>query len=208
MSCLAAMNKYEIGIGILLGLVPITWPDPPPWAEYVFGFPALFLVVHGLLGEKIKEGLNTAPTRIDIPEIEIIMHEGAPYEVTGESDGKTLSKIRMGIRNFGDSTITDCKVYIDAIDPMPAAIELPIVLHEGLEMPYRYPEVLVDIASQWTHTNQYRFSSEEPSDDLDDETPRTIVVKAEAAQCRRGASFRIWTDKEKRMHIRLISHID
>ncbi len=203
------MKKFEIGLGILLGAAVIIWPDPPYWAAFSFSSIAVLLIVHGAFGERINKIINDEePVRSIVSEMDIILHEGAPYEVTENVDGKSLSTIRMGIRNFGDSAITDCKVFIDAIDPMPAAVELPIVLQKGLDMPCRYPEVLVDIASQRGDRDHYSLASAGASSELDDKTPRTIVVRAEAAQCRRGASFKIWTDKERYMHIRLISHVD
>jgi hypothetical protein len=209
---LAIMRIFEIGLGILIIAVPVAlplaWFDTPLWADLACVVSGLFLIAHGTSGKKKDLGVNRKePVRLNIPEMEITLHEGFPYEATGESQGKTVSTVRIGIKNWGDTDLTGCKVYIDAIDPMPATGETPIVLNEGLILPHGYPEVLVDIASQLEDMNQYSFASAEPSSYLDDKTPRSIVVKVEASECQRSASFRIWTDDKKHLHIRLISHI-
>jgi len=177
---------------------------------------ALLLFMYRAMGGKFRIGkAEEEPPPPNVPELDIILHEGAPYEITEIPDGQALSTIRIGVKNSGDSDITNCRVCIDAIDPVPAAIEVPIMLQEALYLPHMFPEILVDIATQRGGMNQYRFSasladgiSEKPSVYLDDATPRTLVVKVEAAECRQGASFKIWTDKEKHMHIKLISRIE
>ena len=187
----------------------MVWFDTPLWADLACIATGLFLIAHGASGKKSNASVNRKePLRLNIPEMEIMLHEGFPYEATGESQGKTVSTVRIGIKNWGDTDLTGCKVYIDAIDPMPSACKTPIMLSKGVEIPCDYPEILVDIATRQEGMNQYRFIAEEASNYLDDETPRTIVVKVEAEECHRGASFRIWTDEQKHMHIRLVSHIE
>jgi len=207
------MNKFEIGLGILIAAVPVAlprvWFDSPLWADMACIVTGLFLIAHGSSGKKRNAGANRKePLRLNIPEMEIVLHEGFPYEATGESQGKTVSTVRIGIKNWGDTDLTGCRVYIDAIDPMPDACETPIMLNAGVDLPCDFPEILVDIATQQEDMNQYRFASGEASNSLDDATPRTIIVKIEAEECHRAASFRIWTDEQKHMHIRLVSHID
>jgi len=210
------MNKFEIGSGIIIGTIAVLWPNAPYWAEYTCVIIGLLLMAHGALGGRIEEAINNKePLRTDFPGFDIVLHEGVPYEAMGESQGKALSIIRIGIKNTGDSPISNCKVYIDGINPVPAKCDTPIVLKEGLNLPVDFPEVLVDIASQREDMNRYRFTaaaeegaSDEPSDYLDDETPRIVMVKAESAECQRNASFKIWSDDRKRMHIRLIGHVE
>jgi hypothetical protein len=53
------------------------------------------------------------------PQIEICSKSGAPYEVSDVRSGHVLSTIRIGIKNYGGSPLSNCKVSIEKMSPMP-----------------------------------------------------------------------------------------
>jgi len=61
------------------------------------------------------------PIRLQMrePKIEIGFRSGAPYEISEIIQGRIKSEVRVGIRNSGDSTLSNCRVYIESVSPPP-----------------------------------------------------------------------------------------
>jgi hypothetical protein len=91
------------------------------------------------------------------PKIEICFRSGAPYEISEIIQGRIkseVSEVRVGIRNSGDSPLSNCRVYIESVSPPPAHVGLfPALLDGGSSFVLRHddPEKLIDVAVHWDH---------------------------------------------------------
>ena len=150
------------------------------------------------------------------PQIKICSQRASPYEVTDVTHGRVLSTIRIGVKNCGGSPLSNCKVYIEQISPMPVLLGgLPILLEGGgFTLRHDDPEKFIDVATHWNHVDQYRFHTPphgglaETLNYIEDNLPRTIVIKILAFECQKSASFRIWTDKTKALHLEYIGYVN
>jgi hypothetical protein len=194
--------------------------DSPAW-----GFSPLFFVIAGtailIFRPSSKErsltrnsGLTT--TGNGPAAIEICFEKRAPYEVCDIQQGRVLSTVRIGIRNTGRGVLSNCRVFVEKISPPPhlSGGDGPRQLADsGFTVRWDDPEKFVDVATHWDHVNQYRFNTPlgwwaETLNFLEDTTPRTIVIKAEAFECQRSASFKLWTDAEKALHLDYIGYVN
>jgi len=149
------------------------------------------------------------------PAIEIRFEKRAPYEVSDVQNGHVLSTVRIGIRNVGGSALSNCRVYIEKISPppyLPGGDGPRQLADSGFTIRWDDPEKFVDVATHWDHVNQYRFQTPqgwfaETLNFLDDSIVRTIVIKVEAFECQRSASFKISTDAEKAIHLDYIGYV-
>lgn len=147
------------------------------------------------------------------PSININFRKKPPYEVTEPSHGHVLSTVRIGLKNTGGASASNCKVYIDDIVPLPALPGgLPIVLNnEIFVLREDDPERLIDIASIWDHVDKYRFAAPLSHGFADALTyirshpPRTFSIKVQATECQRKASFRIWVDEFREIHLHFLA---
>jgi hypothetical protein len=146
--------------------------------------------------------------------IEICCKPGAPYEVSEISHGHILSTVRIGLKNSGERPVSNCKVFIDKIAPLPdLAGGLPILLEGGgFMLRPDDPETLVDIAAHWDHLGKYRFQAPhglfaETLNYLDDRTERSIVIKIEATECQKSALFKMWTDESKKLRLQYVADV-
>jgi hypothetical protein len=84
----------------------------------------------------------------------------------------------------------------------------------GFTLRHDDPEKFVDIASHWDHVDQYRFNAPfgggfaEALGFIDDKISRTIVIKTKTFECQKSASFRIYTDEAKALHLVYIGYVD
>ncbi|MGH6889414.1 MAG: hypothetical protein ACREHF_09480 [Rhizomicrobium sp.] len=164
----------------------------------------------------VKNQNLDSTTKIALPPIvEIRFEKRKPYEVTETSHGQALSTVRVGIRNFTGSPLSNCQVYVDQALPAPPSphVFFPIQLSGGgFTMRTDDPEHFVDIATQWGSQNRFRFNSPpsawaEGLNYVDDAPAREIVIRVQAIELQRSASFRIWTDDTKTLHLESLGYI-
>jgi hypothetical protein len=138
------------------------------------------------------------------PKIAILFDKRAPYEESGVHQDRVHSTVRIGLKNTGGGTFSNCRVYVDKISPeTPYPGGLPILLdNAGFSVRYDDPEKLVDVAVQWNHLGKKLFRFSAPMNGTfgdarmftDGSVVRTIVVRVDATECQQNATFRIWTD--------------
>jgi len=185
-----------------------------------FVFCAIFIAPFRLYQEQAKKLAALSQVAHEksekrAPQIEICSKSGAPYEVSDVSHDRVLSTVRIGIKNNGGSPLSNCKVYIEKMSPTPNLVGgLPILLEgSGFILRHDDPEKLIDIADHWNHVDRYRFHAPhgwfaETLNYLDDKIDRTIVIKVLAFECQRSASFKIWTDASRALHLDYIGYVD
>jgi hypothetical protein len=75
------------------------------------------------------------------------------------------------------------------------------------------PEKLISIAGRWEHVEKFKLHTPvsgtffDATTNIDVEPPRTIVIRVVATECQRGATFRIWSDEAKALHLDFISYV-
>jgi hypothetical protein len=198
----------------------------PAWHWYWWIISALSWVIVAILEGSYREHRDLPNTmdrstadangkRTDLPKIEICFAKGAPYEVSDVQHHHVLSTVRIGLKNVGGGALSNCKVYIDKIVPEPPLPGgLPILLNaETFTLRHDDPEKFVDIASHWDHVAQYRFSAPisgafyEALGYIDSKPQRTILVKVDATEGQRSATFKIWTDEAKALHLECLGYV-
>ncbi|HEV8015755.1 MAG TPA: hypothetical protein VGP48_09495 [Stellaceae bacterium] len=152
------------------------------------------------------------------PQIDIHFEKRSPYEVSKIQAHHVLSTVRIGLRNSGGGALSNCKVYIDAVSPETAYPGgFPLLLdQDGFTIRHDDPEKLIDIAGRFDHVDKFKFSAPVPggfwdagaSHYVDADIARTIVIKVEATERQRSATFRIWCDETKALHLEFISYVD
>jgi hypothetical protein len=195
-----AVKRFHIPVGTIAA-----WVDRNT-ILVIIGFGALFIMsLTGLAARFVRFRQDRQPGNI-----QIAFKSGAPYEVTDVKHQRILSTVRIGLLNSGATPIANCKVYVDKVSPEPPIPGgLPVLLEGGgFTLRHDEPERLIDVATHWNHVSQFRFNSSIGggfSDSLmfiDDEPARTIVIKIEAMGVHeRRASFRLWTDDSKALHL-------
>ena len=191
----------------------------PNWllAAMLPGAAALYFIARATDRVRRRDSSRTGPcaSGSPAPQIEIRHQRSAPYEVSEIQHHHVLSSVRIGIINSGSRPLSNCKVYVDKITPEPALPGgLPILLDgAGFTLRHDDPEKLVDIAAHWDHVDKFRFSASigggfaETLGYIESKQPLTIMIKVVAVECQRCASFRIWTDDAKAMHLQFISYV-
>jgi hypothetical protein len=202
-----AVKRFHIPVGTIAA-----WVDRNT-IIVVIGFGALFIMsLIGLAARFVRFRQDRQPGNI-----RIAFKSGAPYEVTDVQHQRVLSTVRIGLLNSGGTPISNCKVYIDKVSPEPSLPGgLPILLEGGgFALRHDEPERLIDVATHWNHVSQFRFNSPIGggfSDTLmfiDDGPARTIVIKVEAIGVHeRRASFRLWTDDSKALHLNHLGDVN
>jgi hypothetical protein len=162
-----------------------------------------------------ERNLHSASQIVQSPSIEICSERRAPYEVSDVQHSHVLSTVRIGLRNSGGGTLSNCKVYVEKIAPDPQIRGgFPALLYgEGFNLRHDDPEKLVDVATCWDHVGKFRFNMPvsgnffDALSYIDDSISRTIVIKASATECQRMASFKLWVDDSKAIHLEFISYV-
>ncbi|CAJ7430962.1 Uncharacterised protein [Burkholderia pseudomallei] len=150
------------------------------------------------------------------PKIEIITEPSAPYQVDEILSEHVRSTVKIGIRNAGGNTLSNCKVYIEDISPPTNSPGGPTLLLDGSGFQLRYddPEKLVDVAAHWDNHDKFRFSTPigggffDTTQLMDERTRRTFSIRVAATQCNRSARFEIWADESKKLHLAFLNYID
>lgn len=147
------------------------------------------------------------------PQIEIRFEKRAPYEVSDIQQSRVLSTTRIGIKNSGGGALSNCRVYIEKISPEPSIVGgLPVLLNgAGFMVRHDDPEQLIDIATHWNHVQKFRFNAPgghwaETLNYIDDSIERTIVIRIQATEGERRATFRLWTDEKKAIHLEFVGY--
>ena len=191
----------------------------PNWilAAMLLGVAAIYYISRATNKKQHCQSSDTEPHVLgkSAPQIEIHHQQYAPYEVSEIQHNHVLSTVRIGITNSGSRPLSNCKVYIEKVTPEPALPGgLPILLADaGFNLRHDDPERFVDVAAHWDHVDKFRFSAPigggfaEALSYIESKQPLTIMIKVTAAECQRSASFRIWTDEVKAMHLQFISYI-
>lgn len=177
--------------------------------------PVIYIVWHKASIKKRRSNVAVPAFDASLPQIEIRHQPVAPYEVSEIQHHHVLSTVRIGLTNPGSRTLSNCKVYVEKIVPEPPLPGgLPILL-DGANFTLRHddPEKFIDVATHWDHIDKFRFSAPlgsvfaEALGYIDSEKERKIMIKVVAAECQRSASFRIWTDNTKTMHLKFIGYV-
>ncbi len=194
------------------------WGDPV-WSKVIATAVVALIGVIARVATKgrRRQSSSTAPSipGNSAPQIEIHHQPKSPYEVSEIQHHRVLSTVRIGITNPGSHPLSNCKVYIEQITPEPALPGgLPILLDgAGFTLRHDDPEKFVDVAAHWDHVDKFRFSAPigggfaETLSYIESKQPLTIVIKVVAIECQRCASFKIWTDEAKAMHLQFISYV-
>ncbi|MCP1121405.1 DUF4062 domain-containing protein [Robbsia andropogonis] len=158
----------------------------------------------------------TSPRAALDPEIEMVTKSAAPYQVSEATNGQVLSTVKIGIKNAGGKTLSNCKVYIEDITPPTNSPGGATALLDGTGFQLRHddPEKLVEIAGHWDSHDKFRFSTPigggffDNSQWLDDNTRRTFSVSVTATECKRSARFEIWPDESRTLHLKFLGYIE
>lgn len=187
------------------------------WEVWLWAAITMFLVVFiaaTLLRRRSSVGASQVAA-LD-PKIEIVTGPDAPYQVTQVQGGRVLSTVRVGIRNAGGKTLSNCKVYVEKLSP-PAALpggDTQLLELSAFHLRHDDPERLVDIAAHWDHVDKFKFSTPphggffEAGNYMEDGVKRTFAVRVTATECERSALFEMWVDDSKRLHLTFVNYIN
>ncbi|AOI92774.1 hypothetical protein WS57_29430 [Burkholderia pseudomultivorans] len=190
------------------------------WQLWLWGAATVFLVIFGVsstLRRRTADGAAAVSSNAALdPKIEICTEDKPPYQITDVKAGRVESTVKVGIKNAGGKTLSNCKVYIDRIAPPTNSPGGDTHLLEGGGFHLRHddPEKLLDIASHWDHLDKFKFSTPisggffDSSVYMEDGTKRTFAVRVVATECERSALFEIETDAAKRLHLKFLNYIN
>jgi hypothetical protein len=88
----------------------------------VFVFCAVFVAPFRLYQEQIEKlaalsQSGQAKSEKLPPQIKICFKTASPYEVSDVMHGHVLSTVRIGIKNSGGGTLSNCKIFIEKMTP-------------------------------------------------------------------------------------------
>jgi hypothetical protein len=148
------------------------------------------------------------------PKIELFTSTNPPYHADEFHSGQTQSIVRVGIRNVGGKTLSNCKVYVERIYPNLKSPTSTFVLdNSGFHLRPDDPEKLIDVAAHWESWDKYTFSTPpaggffDSSVYIDDGAKRTFTLKVKATECECNGIFEIWADDLKKLHLRFIEYV-
>jgi hypothetical protein len=150
------------------------------------------------------------------PKIEIVTGPSTPYHVTDVHSGHVQSTVRIGIKNAGGKTFSNCKVYIEKISPPTNSPGGTTLLLEGTGFQLRHddPEKIIDVAAHWDNNDKFRFSTPigggffDTTEWMDDNTRRTFAIRVTATECERSALFEILADESRKLHLKFLNYIN
>jgi hypothetical protein len=149
--------------------------------------------------------------------IEIRCEHRAPYQVSDVRGGRIISSVSIGIRNSASSPLSNCQVSVERIAPEPPIPGgWPVILDGGgFTLRHDEPEKLVLVATHWNHVDKFRFNAPaaavgfgEQLMFIEDKEPRTFVLRVAATKHQRSATFRLWTDERRSIHLDWIGYLD
>jgi hypothetical protein len=184
------------------------------WEVWLWAAITVFLVVFiaATLLRRRSPGDASSGVALD-PKIEIVTTPATPYHETVPEGGRVKSTVRIGIKNVGGKTLSNCRVYIEKIAP-PAALpgaDSHLLKGDGFHLRHDDPEKLIDVAVHWDHTPTLRFCTPPPggffgvSEWIEDSPRRTFVIRVTATECEVSAAYEIWTDESRRLHLTLLN---
>ncbi|WP_336817163.1 hypothetical protein [Burkholderia gladioli] len=193
----------------------------PEWWDQAF---AVVSVALGILGAYMSGSRPSTPEAAPASkenarpyQIEIHTEEGRPYhEVTSESN-HVLSTVRVGVRNAGEKTLSNCRVYVEKVSPPVNELmtQSPILLENAVfNLRVDDPEQLVEVAAHWDHLGQFRFSAPggtgffESMGYMSDGVKRTFAIRVTARECERSALFEIEADSARRLHLKFLNYLN
>jgi hypothetical protein len=127
-----------------------------------------------------------------------------------------LSTVRIGIKNAGGKTLSNCKVYIEKISPPTNSPGGTTLLLEGTGFQLRHddPEKIIDVAAHWDNNDKFRFSTPigggffDSTQMMDGKTRRTFAIRVTAMECERSALFEILADESRKLNLKLLNDIN
>jgi hypothetical protein len=150
------------------------------------------------------------------PKIEIVTGRTTPYLTTDVHANHVNSTVRLGIKNVGGRTLSNCKVYIENISPptnSPGGTSL-LLDGTGFQLRHDDPQKLVEVAAHWDNHDKFRFSTPigggffDTTQWMDDNTRRTFAIRVVATECERSALFEIWADESRKLHLDFLNYIN
>jgi len=183
------------------------------WQVWLWAAITVFLLGFGVFTSLRKrssdsDAVSTSQAALE-PKIEIITGPAAPYHETVPEGGHVKSTVKVGVKNVGGKTLSNCRVYVEKITP-PAVLpggDSHLLKGDGFHLRHDDPEKLIDVAVHWDHTPTLRFSTPPPggffgaTEWIEDSPRRTFVIRVTATECEASATFEIWTDESRRLHL-------
>ncbi|MGC1549963.1 MAG: DUF4062 domain-containing protein [Rhodanobacter sp.] len=149
------------------------------------------------------------------PKIEIITGSAEPYYVEEFRSGHNLSTVRIGVRNAGGKTLSNCKVYVEDISPpSDSGHDRRLLDGSGFRLRHDDSVQLIDIAAHWDHVDKFKFSTPVSGGnfadpfDMKDIGNRTFSIRVVAAECQRSAKFGLETDESKKLRLNFLGYAD
>ena len=158
------LQKWLVTIGLdnLATLLP---PYADRWAT---AFSIILVIASAVIypWRKVLNPSRTIPAIgspkaiVPAPRIEIIFESRDPYEVTEIAGSVVMSRVRIGIKNSGGSTLSNCVVQIDKIVPLPNLYGgLPMRLQlDGSTLRHNDKERWVEVAYLTKGYHQFCFA--------------------------------------------------
>ncbi|AUT74055.1 hypothetical protein [Paraburkholderia hospita] len=190
------------------------------WQVWLWAAITVFLVAFGvsaLLRRRPSDNGSADDSASTLePKIAIVTGEAAPYGITDVQAGQVNSSVKIGIKNAGGKTLSNCKVYIEKISPQLNSPGGPSLLLDGTGFQLRHndPEKFIEVAAHWGNNDKFRFSIPagvgffDSSLWMDDDTRRTFAIRVNATECERSALFEIWADESRRLHLKFLNYIN
>lgn len=192
------------------------------WVNLAFAAVALVLVGFAGIAALVRKRSLASSDTLQVTgsgqayQIDIHTEEDRPYHELTSETGHVLSTVRVGIRNAGEKTLSNCRVYVERISPLADPPMQNAILLESAVFNLRVddPEHLVEIAAHWDHMNQFRFSAPvaggfyEALQYMDDDPKRTFVIRVAARECERSALFEISVNESKRLHLTFLNYLN
>ncbi|MFA8389737.1 hypothetical protein ACEPUD_06365 [Burkholderia ubonensis] len=190
------------------------------WQLWLWAAVTVFLLVFGVstLLRKRSPSIGSEPDGASAtePKVAIVTGEAAPYEITDVQSGQVKSVVKIGIKNAGGKTLSNCKVYIEKISPSLNSPGGDTLLLEGTGFQLRHddPEKFVEVAARWGNHDKFRFSTPigggffDTTLWMDDHTRRTFAIRVNATECERSAMFEIWADESRRLRLKFLNYVN
>ncbi|WP_063889130.1 hypothetical protein [Burkholderia ubonensis] len=212
-------QNFSLGLAYAWALAPVQLPRGlmAAWVAITLALAASTMAT--LVFRKRSSGVaDAALTNQGEHDYQIELHteESQPYHELTHESGHLLSTVRVGIKNAGAKTLSNCRVYVEKVSPPASLLDQGALLLENAVFNLRTddPERLVDVAAHWEHMNQFRFSAPmaasffEAMQCMDDGTKRTFMLRVTARECERSAMFEIWADESRRLHLKFLNYVN
>jgi hypothetical protein len=190
------------------------------WQVWLWAAVTVFLVVFSAstLLRRRPSVVGSEPSGVSLaePKIAVVTEEAAPYQTTDVQAGQVNSVVRIGVRNVGGKTLSNCKVYIEKIAPPLDSPGGPTLLLDGTGFQLRHddPEKFIEVAAHWGNHDKFRFSTPlgggffDTSLWMDGCTRRTFAIRVAATECERSALFEMCADESKRLHLKFLNYLN